>query len=566
MSNDSNNRRTSVSGVTLVGRVAGALGLVLVASAPFTYFFLGGESFLLLGKLALGAVLCTIYLVTNPDFWRRAIGSRSTGLAAMSAVSVVVAFGVVGVVNYVAYKHPREYDFTKEGLYTLSDQTKGVLSRLKSEVHVYAFYSSNDRDFPAVQETLARYRGASDRLVYEVVDPLARPDLGERFKITDRGPRIVVTAGSQEARAKDASEEELTNAVIKVAEQTSKTLYFLTGHGEHDLDDAEGGEGYKSFADTLKAEGYRVEELSLMKGKDAAKGATVDVEPTKAASGGAAGAAAVQPTPGAADAGKVAVPPGVTVLVVAGPKAPLLPPEVAALEDYLARGGRLLVFLEPDSDGGLAGLAKQWHVELHQDLVVDTNPVNRFLGFGPASPMLEPPEAAVDHPVVKSLVAPVVFMTTRSLGIASGGLTGVEAKSLLDSGGSAWGETNLVGGSASFDDKDFAGPVSVMATATKSVTEGDKRTDEARLVLAGDSQWLDNKYLSVQGNRDLAINIVHWLAEEQARIAIRPRSRGASQLFLTGSQMGQVKFLAQDILPVLVVAFGLGIVLVRRKR
>jgi len=59
---------------------------------------------------------------------------------------------------------------------------------------------------------------------------------------------------------------------------------------------------------------------------------------------------------------------------------------------------------------------------------------------------------------------------------------------------------------------------------------------------------------------------VHWLAEEQARIAIRPRSRGASQLFLTGSQMGQVKFLAQDILPVLVVAFGLGIVLVRRKR
>ena len=551
--------RASVSGVTLLGRVAGALGIVLVASAPFTWFLTGEGGVLLFGKLILGAVLCAIYLVTNPDFWRRAVGSRSGGLAAMSAATVVVALGVVGVVNYLAFKHPKELDLTKEGLYTLSDQTRGVLSRLKGEVHVYAFFASTDREFPAVQETLARYHGNGDKLVYELVDPQARPDLVEKFKITERGPRIVVTARGQEARAKDATEEELTNAIIKVAEQTSKTVYFLTGHGEHDLDDGEGGDGYKTYADTLRAEGYGVERVSLLKGKDAAKGASVAVDTAP----GSAKAAAVQA--GAAD-DKVAVPAGVTVLVIAGPKAPLLPPEIAALEDYLARGGRLLLFVEPDADGGLAGLVKQWHLELHKDLVVDTNPVNRFLGFGPAAPMLEPPEAAADHPVVKSLVAPVVFMTTRSLGVTTAGLPGVEAKSLLESGSSAWGETNLVGGSASFDDKDFAGPVSVMAAATKSVTEGDKRTDEARLVVAGDSQWPANKYLGVQGNRDLAINTIHWLAEEQARIAIRPRSRGQSQLFLTGSQMGQLKFLAQDILPVLVVAFGLGIVLVRRKR
>ncbi len=240
MSNDTNNRRASVSGVTLLGRVAGALGIVLVASAPFTWFLTGEGGVLLFGKLALGGVLCAIYAVTNPDFWRRAVGSRSSGLAAMSAVTVVVALGVVGVVNYVAYKHPKELDLTKEGLYTLSDQTKGVLSRLSGEVHVYAFYPSTDRDFPAVQETLARYHATGEKLVYELVDPQARPDLVEKFKITERGPRIVVTARNQEARAKDASEEELTNAVIKVAEQTSKTIYFLTGHGEHDIDDAEG--------------------------------------------------------------------------------------------------------------------------------------------------------------------------------------------------------------------------------------------------------------------------------------------------------------------------------------
>jgi ABC-type uncharacterized transport system involved in gliding motility auxiliary subunit len=543
-----NNKRES-KGLTTLGRLAGAVGLVLIASSPFT-FFLTGFGVLVLSKIILGAILVALYLGTNADVWSRLAGARSTGLLAMTAVSIVVVLGVVGVVNFVAYKNPKQFDLTREGLFTLSEQTTKLLGNLKQDVRVYAFFARHEQGYQTVEETLTRYKQASPKFTFEMVDPQARVDLVEKFKITERGPRLVITAGEQDARAKEPSEEELTNAIIKVAEQTNKTIYFLTGHGEPNLADKDNAEGYKAVAEAITAEGYNVEPLSLIKAGEAKPGDKVD---TKAA-------------PDKSGADGLQVPPSASVVIVAGPKSALFAPEVAALENYLMKGGRLVVMLDPESDGGLANLLKQWHVELDKDIVVDTNPLNRLLGLGPAAPMVQPVEAAQEHPVVKALTAPAIFVAARSLKMAAGGQPGVQAEALLESGESAWGETNLVDGAASFDDKDVAGPLPMAFVATKPVGDLDKRSDEGRLLALGNSAFINNKYLHVQANSDLFVNAINWLAEEQQRIAIHAKARSSSQLFLSGEQMDQIKFFSLDILPVLIIAMGLGIVLVRRQR
>ena len=558
-------RRESTSGLTTLGRLAGAIGLVLLVSAPFTMLLTDGWGALVWGKIGLGAVLVALYLATNADFFSRMAGARSIGLLIMSTLSVVVVLGVVGVVNYVALKNPKQIDLTREGLYTLSEQTTGLLARLKDEVKIYAFFAPSDPSYAQVKETLGRYQAAGQKLSFEMVDPQARVDLIEKFSITDRGPRLVVTARGQDARAKEPAEEELTNAIIKVAEQTSKTVYFLTGHGEANLEDAETAEGYKTLAETIRAEGYAVEPLSLLKASDAKAGEKVTIDPT--ATKPAAKKAPPKGNEAVRTAGGLEVPANVSVLIVAAPKGPLFAPEIAALEAYLKEGGRLVVLLEPESDSGLATLLKQWKVELHKDMVVDTNPLNRLMGLGAAAPMVQPTEAQQEHAIFKNLSAPGVFMTTRSLVVANGALPGVEASALLESGASAWGETNLVDGQAELNEQqDFVGPVTVAVLATKPVAEPERRSDEARLLVAGDADWLNNKYVRMQGNSDLFVNAVNWLAEEQQKIAIRPKTRNSSQLFLSGEQMGQIKFFSLDILPVLLVALGLGIVLIRRQR
>ncbi len=541
-----------------VGRLLGAVGLVLLVSTPLTWLLTEEMGALVWGKLLLSLALCGFYVATNADIFSRVAGARSTGLLALSGFSVVVAVGLVGVANYVAFKNPKEIDLTREGLYTLSDQTVNVLGRIKDEVTIYAFFSSLDPDFPTVEETLKRYKEKSQKLRYEMVDPQSRPDLVEKFGITERGPRIVIAARGQDTRAKDVNEEELTNGIVKVAEQSQKAIYFLTGHGEASIEDEENTEGMKGLAEAIRAEGYTVKTLNLLEAKGAAPGAKLEVQLPGHPSGH-------KDEPVAEGAG-LEVPLDVAVLIIGGAKGKLLQPEVAALERWVQKGGRLIALLEPDSDAGLGTLLAQWKIAPQADLVVDTNPLNRLLGLGPAAPMVQPPEAQMEHPAVKALAAPVVLAASRSLKIAEGGMPGVDAQALLEAGESAWGETNLQGGSAAIDDKDNAGPVPVLVAAVRDVTETVKLNTQGRVVVAGDSEWANNKYLQLQGNGDMFLNLLNWMAEEEGRISIRPKTRQASQLFLTQAQMGQVKFFSLDILPVLIVAMGLGIVLIRRQR
>jgi len=176
--------------------------------------------------------------------------------------------------------------------------------------------------------------------------------------------------------------------------------------------------------------------------------------------------------------------------------------------------------------------------------------------------------ASEEHPITKGLTAPTIMSTARSLAILKGGEPGVEVTPLVLTSETAWGETNPVDGTASKDDKDNLGPLNVGVVATKPIpmTEPGRASDETRLVVFGDSDWVNNGFQAKPGNADLFLNAVNWLAEESEKITIRPKTRAQSQLFLSVEQLGMLKFLSMDILPVILIAMGLGIVMLRRQR
>ncbi len=540
-------RRREVGGSAIAGRLAGAVGVVLLITTPLTYLLAGELTGLFWLKLIFGVAALATYLATNNDFFARWGGARGSGTLAITSVSVVVVLIVLAAVNYMVAKHPKEIDLTKEGVYTLSEQTTGVLQRLSTPVKVFAFFTSSEREYGMVEDTLRRYAAVGKNFTYEMVNVANRPDLVERYALQQTGPRIVVVAGSNDTRVKEISEESLTNAIVQVTQGAAKAVYFLTGHGERDIGDEREAKGMKLTADAVKADGYEVKTLSFAEaGGAVAPGTAVNLDAPNP----------VKPT--------VSVPADASVLVIAGPRAKMLEPEVAALSAYLDRGGRLIVMLDPDSDGGLGGLLAQYKITLHNDLVVDTSPVNQLLGYGAAGAILKP---AGEHPTTDAMAAPALFFMGRSLEIADGGEAGVTATPLLSTGEAAWGETDYKSGRAERDAKDTPGPVLMAAVATKATNSIDaKATPEARIVVAGDSDWVDNQLRDVQGNPDLFLNVLAWLAEEDNKITIRPKTRAASQLLLTGDQMNTLVFASMDVLPVLLIALGSAIVLLRRQR
>ena len=103
------------------------------------------------------------------------------------------------------------------------------------------------------------------------------------------------------------------------------------------------------------------------------------------------------------------------------------------------------------------------------------------------------------------------------------------------------------------------------AASPEAVPAG-HRSDQARLVVAGDRDFATNKFRNMVGNEDLFLNCLSWLSEQTERITIRPRLRDASRLYLTAPQQATVFFFAIDVLPVTLLAIGLVVWRVRRNK
>jgi ABC-type uncharacterized transport system involved in gliding motility auxiliary subunit len=111
------------------------------------------------------------------------------------------------------------------------------------------------------------------------------------------------------------------------------------------------------------------------------------------------------------------------------------------------------------------------------------------------------------------------------------------------------------------------GPVPLaVAASKKTATAGKKISDEARLVVFGDSSFGSNRFIVIGGNKDLFLNTVSWLAGEEERIVLRPQEKRTSRLPLTEQQQYGIVFFSVNLLPLLIVGLGFSVWAVRRRK
>jgi ABC-type uncharacterized transport system involved in gliding motility auxiliary subunit len=462
------------------------------------------------------------------------VGGRAAHFAFFTVVSGLLVAALLAIANWAAARRPVTLDLTKERIFTLADDTRATLAKLPRDVRALAFYRQDEPAHAAASDLLARYARESPRFRYEVVDPYRAPELVALHGITETGPRIVLLAGggegagsgaaAKEQKVKDATEEALTNALVQLSRGEARRVYLLAGHGEPALDDRE-GRGYAAAARALADEGLEVRPLSLLETGE--------------------------------------VPADAAVVLVAGARKALLEPEVKALRAFLDRGGRLGAFLEAQVDAGFGPLLAEWGIDAADDVVVDPSPVSRLFGGSPVTPMASPNP---DHPVgAKMPNVAVAFPTTRSLALREDAAHLPEVA--VQSAETAWAETDLANlygeRGVKPDARERRGPLPLLLTVERPGAEG---KPGARLAVAGDGEFFDDRYQQVLGNLDLFLNVVAWLADEPDRITLRPKGREGSRLFLSEAQVAWVRFATLDVLPVALLGLGLAVWLVRRAR
>lgn len=517
------------SAIETTGLVAGVVGITAIVFALVLYAIDPKVLPLALGNAAFGVIGTIFYVATNRKSFTRSLAGRSTAFVALEGFVVLGVLAALGVVNFFAAQNPKEWDLTRDGLYSLHEQSIKVAESLDQDVKVIGFFRTSENARGVIQQAVDLYRQYTDRLSLEFINPDNPPEaLIEKYDLNSQSPRLVIAAeNGQFAKLRTPTEEAMTNALIKVAQREARKVYFLTGHGEPSIKARKTEEGLAGAASALRNEGYSVDTVAL-----------VD---------------------------RANVPDDASVVIVAGARSSLLPNEVEALKTFLDRGGRVMALLEPGVEYGLERIFRPYGVEVADNVIIDPNPANKALGFGPTAPVINAYEA---HPITNKLTgSATLFPRVRSVQPRVN-LALVDVTTLIRTGATAWGETQYRGAETfERDENDVPGPVPIAVAVTRDTAAAQgKKADEARMVVVGDFGFISNRFLAMTGNRALFLNAANWLAGDEDRITIRPKPRYGDRLPLTEVQQYGIMFFSVNLLPLLIIGLGFSVWAIRQRQ
>jgi len=132
-------------------------------------------------------------------------------------------------------------------------------------------------------------------------------------------------------------------------------------------------------------------------------------------------------------------------------------------------------------------------------------------------------------------------------------------ETLFKSNANSWGETDFNNTSFSFDQgKDLQGPLPLAVAVTKEIQSAtdQKPGTKARMAVIGTSNFAIDAYFATQGNGNLFLNMVSWLAQDEDLISIRPKQATDRRIPLSESQSAMIRLFTIFILPGIVLIIG----------
>jgi len=465
------------------------------------------------------------------------------GLNVLSSCAALLA--LVLMVNYLASRHFKRYQWMADERYRLSPMTLKWLDTLTNQVRVIVFFDPQHSLFSSVKGLINEYWLACPRLDVEFVDYLHAPGRAawiktqykivsatdENFVIFDSNGKFKlvyekelsdydlsgILAGREARRTTFKGEQLFTSAIVGVSDPKPIKAYFLQGHGEHRPENEDDSMGYFKFARVLQEKDISLEPLSLL---------TNDV------------------------------PADCQLLIIAGPRHTLSAHELETLDDYLNHGGRAFILLINPHVGGVerTGLERTlaaWGVQVDDRLVTDQSQAKAghdqvlfVVNFG-------------QHPIVRPLtgsrlgiVLPHAVRQMPAAGRIADAAKVMELAFTSEQGRELGGTNGVI-------------PLAV-AVEKGAIPGVAADRGSTRIVVVGDSFFLTNGYIEFDANRDFANLAVNWLLDRSQLLAIGPRPIRQYRISMTQSQMTAARWILLAGMPGGVLLLGLLVWLRRR--
>jgi ABC-type uncharacterized transport system involved in gliding motility auxiliary subunit len=519
----SNPKSSSLGGIiAILGLVALIAGLVL--ALVLTEIGIGAWAI-----VGVGAILLILALILEFRRFKRAVTGHRGRFSFGNTIMAIFFTGIIIVVNIISIAKYHRFDTSSLEQFTLTPQTIKVIEDLREPVKLTAFFVPEEKDYleiiPYLKNLIAEYEIHNKRLSCQFVDPDQHPDQANLFGITEYQtivfesgnrrrlvpPSMYVTTDSDNNVTNIQAEHAFTSALLEVTGVAQKRVYFLTGHGEGDINT-----NFSEAKTGLLNDLYMVDSLNLM-------------------------------TAGA-------IPDDCAVLVIVAPQNELTAEEYLTIEAYLITGGQVLILTNPGGNTDVESLIHPWGVDVGEGTIVD-----------PSSSMA--PEQ--DIPVVSynrnyfylpSVYFPGAVAIVQQANVSSS----IVIQPMLITTASAWQDKNFTADSDPVFDSSNEKMESLNIGVLVAVPLDTSATNYSRLAIIGDSDFASNENYSNANNGDLFLNTVNWLADETSLISIHRNVNPFRRLVVTQGQKNFILYSSMLMLPAIMLVVA-GVIWWRRR-
>lgn len=461
-----------------------------------------------------------------------------------SIIAIFVAIILVIVMNVLVALIPAsisQIDITDQSMYTVSDQTKQIVSSLDKDVTIYWICTSGYED-KYISHLLDQYKELSDHIKIEEIDPEVYPtfadqymsdssdlednsiivECGERFMFMDSADTYDVdysnyyTDGTYEYYF--VGEDAITAGIDYVVNDNLKHMYTLSGHGENDLPTA--------YTSVIQRDNVAVESLTLVL--------------------------------------VGAIPEDCDILAIISPQVDITDAEKIMIDKYLEKGGDLLLVTNPAEDvstfKNIESIVNYYGVESVPGIVVEPDSYNY---------VEDSPYKIVPDLIRHEITAPILDRSMYVLMPVSHGIfntgkhpNGVEVERLLVTSDDAFSKAKGYSmESFSKEEGDIDGPFLLSCAIT------DTNTD-SKIV------WISSGYITdyatntkiAGNNQEFFTNSINWMTGNEASIAMHSKNLSANYLSMTEKTATLLTVVVIVLVPLLYLLIGIVISVRRRRR
>ncbi len=439
---------------------------------------------------------------------------------------IILLLVFIGFAGWLSNQYNQRSDWTAGNRHSLSADTLQLLQQLPFEISLRSYQADNPTLNNAITEILNRYKNKKNDFNFKLINPDIFIEQAKADNIKRYGQTIIEYNGQSE-RIEKISEENITNALIRLHRGTKPNILFLTQHGERSIRDGSQS-GYSQLANQLVNKGFDVNDVNLIKD-------SLDIKNT--------------------------------VLVLGSITQPLLDGEQQKIRRFIKDGGQLLWLQDPAADSSQLNIAADLNIHFIDGVVIDNNQeVNAMLKL--SHPAIIPILEYRRHPITEKMQYFTLFTAATAIitdSIKPGTENNWISSELLITSSSSWSETSSLNEVVEYNKQnDLAGPLSIGIAQQRQISLADKMLSQ-RVVIIGDSDFIANNNIGQGANLEFMLNTFNWLTANDTLIAIAPKNAPDMQLNLSAPVAAIIGLVFLIFIPLIFFISG-GIIWIRRHK